>query len=105
MQYKTIVLELLQQRTELHEQLRQKRKLLETVESMAVELKASHEVLMVELRQARPGSDPQQISSEAFEMALKELEDRLPPVSPMDDHEELSLDGAMAFLRSHSPKK
>ncbi len=105
MQYKTIVLELLQQRTELHEQLRQERKLLETMELMAVDLKASHEVLMSQLQQARPGSDPQQISSEAFEMALKELEDRLPPVSPTDDHEELSLDGAMAFLRNHSPKK
>ena len=105
MQYKTIVLELLQQRTELHEQLRQQRRLLETVESMAVELKASHEVLMAELRQAKPGSDPQQISSEAFEMALAYLEDRLPPVSPMDDHGELSLEGAMAYIRTHSPKK
>src|SRR5262249_27503598 len=105
MQYKTIVLELLQQRTELHEQLRKERKLLETVELMAVELKASHELLMAQLQEARPGSDPQQISSEAFEMALSYLEDRLPPVSPMDDHEELSLNGAMAYLRNHSPKK
>ena len=105
MQYKTIVLELLQQRTELHEQLRQERRLLETMELMAIELKANHELLMVQVRKARPGSDPLQISSEAFEMALKELEDRLPPVSPTDDQEELSLDGAMAFLRDHSPKK
>lgn len=105
MQYKTIVLELLQQRTELHEQLRQERRLLETMELMAVELKASHEVLMAELQQARPGSDPQQHSSAAFEMALAYLEDRLPPVSPIDDPAELSLDGAMAFLRNHSPKK
>lgn len=105
MQYKTIVLEMLQQRTELHEQLRQERKLLETVESMAVELKASHEAIRDQLQQANPNIAPEQTSSEAFEMALKELEDRLPPVSPMDDHEELSLDGAMAFLRNHSPKK
>lgn len=105
MQYKTVVLELLQQRTELYEQLRQERKLLETVDSMALDLKASHELLIAQLQQARPGSAPQQISLEAFEMALTYLEDRLPRVSPMDDHEELSLDGAMAFLLNRLPKK
>jgi chromosome segregation ATPase len=105
MQYKTIVLELLQQRTELHEQLRQERKLLETVELMAVDLKANHEAIRDQLQQANPNIAPEQISSEAFEMALKELEDRLSPVSPMDDPAELSLDGAMAFLRNHSQRK
>lgn len=105
MHYKTIVLELLQQRTELHEQLRRERKLLATVEFMAVDLKASHEVLMAQLQQTRPGSDPQQYASEALEMALMYLEDRLPPASPTDEPEELSLDGAMAFLRNHSRKK
>lgn len=102
MQYKTIVLEMLQQRTELHEQLRQERKLLATMEAYATELKASHEAFQEQLQQAHPGSDPMQTSSEAFEMALKELEDRLPPVSARDEPEALSLDGAMAFIRSHS---
>lgn len=102
MQYKTIVLEMLQQRTELHEQLRRERKLLTTMETYAKELKASHETIMADLRQANPDSDPAQTSSEAFEMALKELEDRLPPVSAMDEPAELSLSGAMAFIRSHS---
>lgn len=105
MQYKTIVLELLQQRTELHEQLRQERKLLETVELMAVDLKANHEVIRDQLQQANPNIAREQTSSEAFEMAVKELEDRLSPVSPMDDPAELPLDGAMAFLRNHSQRK
>lgn len=100
MQYKTIVHELLLTRTELHEQLRLTRRLLPTLESCARELKASHETWMESLSQAKPGSDPSQISSEALEMALKELEDRLPSVSPPDDHEPPSLDKAMAQILS-----
>jgi len=45
-----------------------------------------------------------QIASEAMEMALKDLEDRLPPVSQADDQDELSLDQAMAFVRSPSSR-
>jgi hypothetical protein len=104
MQYKTIILELLQQRPRMHEQLRQERKLLTTVEWMAVALKANHEALTEQLRQARPESNPRQISSEAFEIALKELEDHLPPASAMGGHEALSLDQAMAFIRLPSSR-
>ena len=75
MQYKTIVLEMLEQRTELFETLRQQRKVLTTMENYAQELKASHEAIKKDLRQANPKSDPEQISSEAFELALKELEE------------------------------
>ena len=99
MQYKTIVLELLQQRPEIHEQLRKDRKLLTTMESHARELKSSHESWKETLNQERPGSDPSQIASEAMEMALKELEDRLSAGSLLSDNETLSLDAAMASIR------
>lgn len=102
MQYKTIILEMLQQRPQMHEQLRRYRKLLTTVELYAKELKASHEALTEQLLKASPDSDPRQISSEAFEMALKELEDRLPPASQPGEDESLSLDEAMAFIRNPS---
>jgi hypothetical protein len=95
----------LQQRTKLHEQLRQQRKLLTTMEMYAKELKASHEAIRDQLQKDRPGSDPMLTSSEAFEMALQELEDRLPPVSPAAEDEGLSLDQAMAFIQKLSPKK
>lgn len=104
MQYKTIILELLQQRPEMHEQLRKDRKLLPTMEIYAKELKTSHEAWKEQIAQAKPGSEPSQVSSEALEMALKELEDRLPPVSATNDHEELSLDQAMAHVRSPSSR-
>jgi len=103
MQYKTIVLELLKERTEFHEQLRLTRKLLPALETYAQELKTSHEAWKEVLTQARPDSDPSQIASEALEMALKDLEDRLPSGSP-DDNQPLSLDGAMAFIRRHTSR-
>ena len=103
MHYKTIVLELIEQRPEMHEQLRKQRKLLETVELYAKELKASHEAWKDQLSQTRPGSDPSQIASEALELALKELEDSLPAMSPPDASEPLSLEDAMAFICRHTP--
>jgi hypothetical protein len=105
MQYKTIVLELLQERKELHEQLRLTRRLLPAMETCAKELKARHEHWKDTLATATPGSDPSQISSEAMEMALAELEERLPSVHPKDDGEPLSLDQAMAFVQSRSLKE
>jgi len=104
MQYKTIIHELLQQRTEMHDQLRKERKLLPAMELYARELKRNHEAWKETLSQLMPGSDPSQIASEALEIALKELEDHLPPVSPQENHEELSLDGAMAFIRRHTSR-
>jgi len=104
MQYKTIVLELLQQRPEMHEQLRKDRKLLPALEFYAKELKTSHEAWKETLSQTKPGSDPSQIASEAMEMALKELEDCLPSASHPDNNEPLSLDAAMAFIRNHTSR-
>lgn len=102
MQYKTIVLELLQQQTELHDQLRSTRRLMPTLENCARELKASHESWKEVLSRSNPGSDPIQIASEALEMALKELENRLPCELAQDENETLSLCRAMAFVQSHT---
>jgi len=99
MQYKTIIHELLQQRPKMHDRLRKKRKLLPTLERYAQELKTSHEAWKELLFQLRPGSDKSQIASEALEIALKELEDRLPSESPQNGNEALFLDAAMLFLR------
>jgi hypothetical protein len=76
--YKTIVLELLEQRPEMHDQLRKERMLLATMERYAAELKALHDAWEEQLSQARPGSDESQSSSEALEIVLQELEASLP---------------------------
>jgi hypothetical protein len=104
MPYMTIILALLQQRPEMHHQLRKNRKLLPTLELYAMELKASHEAWKEVLLHAKPESNPTQIESEALEMALKQLEDRLLPASPQDDYETPSLDEAMAFIHRHAPR-
>jgi hypothetical protein len=103
MQYKTIVLELLEQ-TEFHEQLRITRRLLPTLEICANDLRASHEAWMETLSQAKPGSHRSLIASEALEIAIKELKDHLHSVSPPNEPEALSLDQAMAFVQIHSPR-
>ena len=103
MNYKTIVLGLLQDRPDLHERLRASRTLLATLERHAEELNASHEQWKRRLSQAQPGSDPSQVASEALEIALKELENRLPNESPQAETGPTSLDGAIAFIRRHTP--
>jgi hypothetical protein len=104
MHYKTIIYELLQQRPHMHEELRKDRKLLTTLEIYAKELKASHEGWKDLLTQMRPGSDPSQVSSEALEIAVKELEDRLPAESHQNESEGLFLDAAMLFLSRRTPR-
>jgi hypothetical protein len=102
MLYKTICLHMIQERPQLHDQLRKDRMLLPTLNRLAAELKTSHEACKEQLVMALPGSDPSQIASEALEIALKELEDSLPAESPQNEDETLSLDAAMVFLH-HTP--
>lgn len=103
MQYKTIVLELLQEIPELHDRLRENRTLLATLEQLAAGLKDSHEEWKKQLALSNPDSSEPQVSSAALEMALKELESALLPASPQDGDDPPLLDGAMAYLRRHSP--
>jgi hypothetical protein len=77
MQYKTISLELLKGKAELYRQLRRKRLALATVETCAAELKASHERWKQAIAKVNPGSHPTQIASEALELAIEELRERL----------------------------
>ena len=103
MQYKTIVLELLEQRPALSSQLSRDRLLTAAVDQYARELKTGHEAWKEQLGKAKPNSGESQIASEALEIAVKELEDRLPTESPPDENGPLSLDQAMTFIRRHTP--
>ena len=75
----------------MHEQLRKERKLLITLELYAQELKTSHEGWKELLTPLRPGSDLLQIASEALEIAVKEMEDRLSAESSKSDNEAQTL--------------
>src|SRR5579871_1106094 len=87
MQYKTIVLQLLEQHPESYNRLRKGRQLLPTLDAYSIQLKTLHEDWKETLSQANPDSDPIQISSEALEIALKEFADRLPSVSRQNGNE------------------
>ncbi len=56
MLYKTIVLALLQNRPQLHEQLSRQKLLLATMNQLAIDLKQSHEAWTERLSEARPDS-------------------------------------------------
>jgi len=103
MQYKTIVLEFLQQRPEIYEQLRKEHKLHPTMELYAQELKRNHEAWKQELSRMMPESDQQQITSEALELALEDLKGCLDSEFPAGENEAPSLDDAMAFIRRRTP--
>ena len=98
MQYKTIILQLLEQHTELASSLRRRKQLLATMDSLALALKTRHEAWKQRLSQAMPNSSESQRNSESLEFALQELADRLPPASETGDNKAFNLEEAMAFL-------
>lgn len=103
MQYKTIALELIQEQPELYERLRSSKMLLTATDAYSIELKASHEMWKEQFSQSMPGNDQRQIASEAMELAIQDLRDRLPSGSQATEADPLSLDAAMNFLRHSRP--
>ncbi len=101
MQYKTIMLQFLEQHPEIAEPLRRQRTMLLTLDHYSDMLKTRHESWTEQLAKRWPGSDPSQIASEALEMALAEVEHRL--CGEPDGSPGFSLDAAMSFLRRHTP--
>ena len=102
MQYKTIVLELIQQKPVLYDQLLASRTLLPMLDRYATAFRACHLYWMEQLSQQNPLSDRLQLLSQALEIATQELHDSLPLASsPEGSITPLSLDGAMAFLNRH----
>ena len=101
MLYKTILLELIESRPELHARLKAQRAVLTTVDRLALDLKSRHENWKDSLRQSNPDLDAIQIASMAGELALQEIMQVLESETP-DTNESISLDGEMAHLRQHS---
>jgi hypothetical protein len=103
MLYKTIALELLQDRPQLYEELRSTKRLLPTLETYAIELKDLHQQWKARLRQARPNIDPTRLANEALELATEQFQARLPSESQTDEANPLSLDAMMSYLRATPP--
>ncbi len=103
MQYKTIVLQMIQDRPEMHEYLRSQKILLPVMEQLAFRVMIIHQGWIQKLLREKPGGSKMLIEALATEIALKELEEMLLPASPDSAEEPPSLDSAMAFLRNHTP--
>ena len=104
MHYKTIVLELIQERQELHQKLCSSRTLLPTLESYARILKSRHQYWMDALHATEPASHPSQIASVALTLAVDDLQETLSADSPpVEDGWEPSLDEAITSVRRHTP--
>ena len=103
MHYKTIIMELINDQPELAVQLRGRKQMLATIETYSMELKNRHEAWTKELSQTRPGSHSSQIASEALELAIAQIRDRLASASVTDEDDALSLEAAMGYLRRHMP--
>jgi hypothetical protein len=99
MQYKTMVLGLLEARPALYRHLCMTGTALQTLEQYATALKACHLHWIDQLRKKSP--DNGQIESRALELALQELRESLPPES--EENETLTLGAAMAFIQRHAP--
>jgi len=77
-QYLTILLELLEQHPQLHEQLKQRKNVLAWLEKTALQFKTRHEWWCEAFSKQNPGSTVSQFRSEALELALQEMEEDLP---------------------------
>jgi hypothetical protein len=82
MHYKTICLGLLEEHPALYEQLRLSRTLLSTMSDKAVALRRYHDDWKDQLTLAKPDWNPDQIASQALELAIQDLRDDLLCESP-----------------------
>ena len=79
MQYKTIILELLESRTAYHQQLVSSKQLLSTMNQLATQLRSRHLQQLSLLEQQQPNRSLDALKSEALEVALSLIAETLPP--------------------------
>ncbi len=102
MQYKTICLQMIQDRPEMYDRLLSQRSLLSTLDRLSSELRTSHQTWKGLLSQTKPGSSESQIASEALELALQQLASSFAS-PPAEEDEPFPLEDAMAFIRRPTP--
>jgi hypothetical protein len=102
MLYKTIVLELLQQVEEIYSLLLRRRTMMPTLDRYAVELKDIHQAWIDRLTRQSPAGDTTLLGSEALELAIRDVQNRLRIEFQPDDGTSF-LDGAIANGRNPTP--
>lgn len=104
MDYKSIVLEVLQGHRALHERLRESKMIPLTVDCCADHLKARHAFWMTLRGHPKTGPEASQSSSLALERAVQEFRDALPPMRNTSDQDSLSLEEAMQFIGRYTSR-
>ena len=104
MQYKLILLQLLEQHPELFKQVRQRGNIHPKVEYYACELKTLHDAWKAAILQSKPDREASQIASGALEVALEEIQARLPEGSTLHRNQAISLDSMAEAFRNYSPR-
>lgn len=102
MNYKTIILGLIEQQPEWFNEVSRGRSRLRTLHRLARQLKTRHEFWQEACFQTWRDCDPIQLSSMALELALAELEALYGPDRRLTETESLSLEEAMNYLRPPS---
>lgn len=104
MQYKTIVMDLIQQNRALHDEWVRNRRLLSETTRLATQLRSDHLNLVEQFQQQFPETAESLLSSQALEIVTSQLQADLQHASASDS-ETFSLDAAMAFVAQHTPRK
>jgi len=104
MQYKTIVLGLIEQNQALHEKLASSKRLHSEMTRLATQLRSDHLNLVEQLQQQHPQTAELLLKNQALEIVIRQLELDLQSEST-DSNETFSLDAAMTFVSRNMPKK
>ena len=103
MHYKTIVLELLKQQPEMYGELIRSNSLISTLNQLASQLRESHLTILDQLTQKEPNQSQLLLKSEAMEIAVSQLQESLQTIPQSESAGALSLEGAMAYIKQHTP--
>jgi hypothetical protein len=101
MQYKTITLDLLESHPVLADRLKTAGRLLAALETCSTGLRARHLSLTDQLSQSNPQAATEDLSRRAFEIALRELEDRIRHADRPETPAPADL--LIEYLRRHTP--
>ena len=101
LQYKTIVLALLQQRPQMYQRLRKAHQLFMMLNYYSRLLEHHHEIWMEYLWRTKPSSH-RHITQKALGIATKNLDAHFPHESPTGESG-VSLEEAVTFINSHTP--
>ena len=100
MQYKTIVLELLEQSPGLSRELRRNDALLSTMNQLAVSFRDLHLRLLDQLTSSQPELDETLLKSQAMEVATEQMQEMIGQAEQLLSNGSVSIEACLALLQA-----